>query len=117
MANQYALDPRDHAKYGGPEWVTYDSEKVDDLEFDQIHRWEREMGYSIAQIVGHELPRASAVGIKGVVWLARQLAGETEPKFSDFKIRPRLVRHRTEPGADARPPAQGSSEPSPEGAA
>lgn len=117
MANQYALDPRDHAKYGGPEWVTYDSAKLDDMPFDQIDRWEREMGHSVAQIVGRELPRASAVGIKGIVWLSRQLAGQTEPKFAEFNIRPRLVRHRLEPGADADPPASDSSESSPGSAA
>lgn len=116
MANEFTLDQRDRDKFGGPEWVAFDVAELDEIPFDQLNKWELEMGVSISQVVTGELPKASALGIKGVVWLARQMAGHTDPKFADFNIRTRLVRYRPVSG-DARPPAQGSSEPSPEGAA
>lgn len=116
MANEFTLDERDRDKFGGPEWVTFDTAELDEVPFDQLSKWEQAMGTSIAQLVSRELPRASALGIKGVVWLARQMAGHAEPTFTDFNIRTRLVRYRPV-GGDARPPASGSSEPSPESAA
>lgn len=116
MATEFTLDPRDRERFGGPEWVTFDRDAIDDLPFDQLDKWERELGTSIAQLLAVEFPRASARGIKGVVWLARQMSSANEPVFADFNIRPRLVRHRAS-GSDARPPALGSSESSPGSAA
>lgn len=112
MPTEFTLDQRDRDKFGGPEWVLFDVAELDEVPFDQLNKWELEMGVSAAQIVGRELGRASAIGIKGAVWLARQMSGHADPKFAAFNIRPRLVRYR-EVG-DARPPASGSSEPSPE---
>lgn len=106
------LDPRDQETYGGPEWVKLDRDAVDDLPFSELGRIEREMGVSITHLFAAEFAKGTALGIKGVVWLARQLAGETE-SFVDFDIRVRRVRHRRA-GGDANPPAPGSSEPSSE---
>lgn len=113
MATEFTLDPRDREVHGGPEWVTLDRDALDELPFDKLDRWEKELGISIAELLSVEFPRASALGVKGVVWLARQMSGAVEPRFAQFNIRPRLVRYRAVRG-DARPPAQGSSEPSQE---
>lgn len=106
------LDPRDWEKYGGPEWVTFDREVVDDMPFSDLNRIEQQLGVSITHLVTREFAKGTALGIKGVVWIARQAAGETE-SFAEFDIRTRRVRHRR-PGGDANPPAPGSSEPSSE---
>lgn len=109
MAIEFKLDPRDQEKYGGPEWVSLDREQLDDLPFATLHRWEQQLGISIAQLLADEYRRATARGIAGVVWIARQMAGVDTP-FADFAIRPRKVLQRA--AGDADPPADGSTEPS-----
>lgn len=110
MATDFRIDPRDRETYGGPEWVTFDREALDDVAFDQLNRWERAIGISIVHLLTVEFPKVSALGVKGVVWLGRQMSGITEPGFGEFNIRTRLVRHRPSSG-DADPPSNGSSEP------
>lgn len=106
----FRLDPRDQEKYGGPEWVTFDRDQLDDTPYDELHRWETQLGTSVSHILIREFPRATALGLKGVVWLARQMAGVTEPGFANFNIRTQRVTSRAT-GGDANPPALGSSEP------
>lgn len=113
MTAQFALDPRDQEKYGGPEWVTWDLAVLDDTPFDQIHRWETQLGMGIGALLTREFARGTAMGVKGVIWLARQMSDVPEPSFADFNIRVRRIRSRA-PRGDANPPASGSSEPSPE---
>lgn len=110
---QFKLDPRDQEKYGGPEWVTFDRDELEDTPFNDLHRWETQLGASVTHILVREFPRATALGVKGVIWLARQMAGVTEPGFADFNIRTQRILSRAS-GGDANPPAQGSSEPSSE---
>jgi hypothetical protein len=112
MAVEFQLDPRDQETYGGPEWVVFDKDALDDLAFADLTRYERELGVSISHLLAGEFAKATALGIAGVVWLARQMAG-VEESFRDFNIRTRRVRHRRA-GGDASPPALGSSEPSSE---
>jgi hypothetical protein len=111
-AVEFSLDPRDRETYGGPEWVVFDRDALDDLTFSDLNRYEKQLGVSIAHLLTGEFAKATALGIKGVVWLARQMAGQDE-SFASFDIRTRRVRHRAA-GADAGPPVSGSSEPSSE---
>lgn len=110
---EFRIDPRDREKHGGPEWVTFDRDALDDTPFDQIYEWEKQVGMGLSSLLVNEFARGTALGIKGVVWLARQMAGISEPSFADFDIRPRRVASRAV-GGDANPPALGSSEPSSE---
>lgn len=111
-AVEFSLDPRDQEKYKGPEWVLFDRDALDDLAFSELNRYEKQLGVSIAHLITREFANGTALGIKGVVWLARQMAGHEET-FAALDIRTRRVRHRAA-GVDAGPPASGSSEPSSE---
>ncbi len=110
---QFKLDPRDHEKHGGPEWVTFDRDQMDDTPFDELSQWEAQIGMGVATLPVQKFARGTALGIKGVIWLGRQMAGITEPSFAEFNSRTRRVQSRAT-GGDANPPARGSSEPSSE---
>lgn len=132
MATELRLcdeDQKQYAPEGAPEWVTFDRDMLEDVPFDEQHAWEMEIkrqhpGASLLQIILSEFPSFSALGIKGVVWLAWKMAGLDTPKFKDFNIKTMKVRYATpdaaEPesdideGDDADPPSDGSSEPSSE---
>ena len=111
-------DRKAHGDESTPEWVTFDKDALDELPFDQLHAWEREMGVSAVLLVGREFATFTALGIKGVVWLAWKMAGLETPDFEDFNIKTMKVEYKTtkparvRKGADADPPADGSSEPS-----
>ncbi len=108
------LSDADREKYGGDEWVHLETDSIADLGYDRLTELEREIRRhdetSIARILGVEWPDTTMLGMRGMVWLARQLAGVRKPLWPDFKpdvlgIVQKLNR------SDASPPAGGSSEP------
>lgn len=113
---EFALDPRDQATYGGPEWVPLDPEQLNDLPFSVSGPWDRELikdtGHGISELVVRGLDGATADGKRALVWLARKMAGIDTVPFARFDIRWRRVRMRPVEVADADPPSNGSSEPS-----
>lgn len=113
------LGDADRVRFAGPdhpEWVLLDLGALDDIPFDAIHRWETEIREtdrtSIQEIISAEWADATALGIKGAVWLAWKMAGLETPPWAEFNIRTNAVRGR-EVG-DAVPPPEGSTEPSSE---
>lgn len=110
---QLKLGADDWDTFGGPEWIDFDIHALNDLPFNVTDPWEREIrgplgsGPSIRQIVHVEVRDDTAVGIKGIVWLARKMAGIDAPSWEAFNIKTMQVRSRATPDVD--PPTAGSS--------
>lgn len=108
-------DRKTYATPGDPEWVPLDREALDDAPFDVLHPWEKEIreteDTSVQKIIYTEWLGATALGIKGAVWLAWKQQGLDTPPWDEFNIRTNAVRCRE---VDVNPPAEGSSEPSSE---
>lgn len=114
MKVSFRLSDADREKYGGDEWVHFDDHLLADLGYDRLVELERYIsrdGTSIAQIAAVEWPRMTVVGIRGMIWLARQLAGLTDPAWPDFKPDVLGSTFKLDDGDDADPPGGGSSEP------
>lgn len=114
MATEFALCKEDQEKFGGPKWVAFDRAVLDELPFDQLDPWEKQIiehgNISLTVLIYREFANGTQLGIKGVAWLARQMAGITEPSFADFNIKSRKVELRVvKPKGDAVPPPAGSS--------
>lgn len=113
MATEFAVCPEDREKYGCPEWVLYDKDQLDDVPFDELDPWDREMietfGFGINALTAKELLEATVRGITGIVWLSCKLQDVDVPKLAEFNIKTRKVRMRATKRADADPPAQDSS--------
>lgn len=114
MATEFALCKEDQEKFGGPAWVGLDLASLDEMAFDELDLLEKQIiehgDVSLAVLIGREFANGTLLGIKGMVWLARQLAGVTEPSFGDFNIKARKVRFRAvKPGGDKIPPDSASS--------
>lgn len=116
-ALEFALDPRDQEKYGGPEWVVFDAEAFDDLPWSVSGPWDRELvaatgGRGVARLIVDGLASGTADGITALIWLSRMMAGIDTPAFVQFDIRWRKHRKRAvRQVVDVDPPASGSSEP------
>ncbi len=113
---QLKLSPKDHERYGGPEVFVIDGKRsLTDLDYDQLVELERDMlkhdGLTLARLFGEEWPKLTTLGIRGMVWVARQLAEITEPKWVDFKPNTVAIEMRMAEDGDAVPPTGGSSEP------
>lgn len=108
------LSDQDRARYGGPEWTVYDDDEILNLDYEQLASLERDMlasdNLTLIKLILVEWPRRSALGIRGMLWLTRQLAGQTEPRWNDFK--PHVMQADVDRVAgDAVPPPDGSSPP------
>ena len=110
------MSEADRKKYGGEEWIVFDSSQLADLGYDKQAEIEKPLrgdDTSIARIIGREFPENTALGFRGMVWLARQMAGLEKPGWPDFKPNPFApgVTFTIELGDDADPLPHGSSEP------
>lgn len=105
MTTLLRLGDADREKFGGPEWIEFDARALDDIPFDVQHPWEEQMGISIPMLL-LRFAEMRAIGIKGMIWLGRQLAGIEAPGFKAFNIQVRQV--RVKKAADADPPGRGS---------
>jgi hypothetical protein len=116
MRIRFKLSDADREKWGGDEWLMLDTDKVGaDLGYDRIAELEREIRKddnttSIGKILAIELVNFTALGMRGGLWLARQVNGLDKPAWSDFKPNPLGARFVIDTGDDD-PPAGGSSEP------
>lgn len=104
----------DRQKWGGPEWTFYDDETFLNLDYDRLAVLERDMldadKLTLIKLVLIEWPRRSILGIRGMLWLTRQMAGAHEPKWNDFK--PNVLQADVERvEGDVIPPPDGSSPP------
>lgn len=118
----------DRARYGGPEWIPLDLDRLVDAPASTLERWEEEVGYAIelacAQ-AGATHPPSRPVRI--LVWLARKQGGDLAGGIDERTGRPesfaRLADLRTmqvrirdistpDPEAvDANPPAVAATPP------
>lgn len=116
-ALEFALDPRDLKKHGGPEWIPLDVDALNDLPWSVSGPWDRELvtatgGKGIAKLLTAGLVNKTADGVVALVWVARKMADVDTPPFAEFDILWRKVDRRATPQAvDADPPSSGSSEP------
>lgn len=114
MATRFRLCDEDREKYGGPEWVTYDAEQFDDMPLDELEKLEAQVidrtGVSLVVMMARMFSTGTLLGKTVVLWLARQMAGETEPPLKDFNIKPRKLKMETvKPAGAGDPPASASS--------
>lgn len=106
------LCDEDRERWGGPEWTVYDDEEFLRLNYDQLAALERDLvaadNVPLIKLILIEWPRRTVLGIRGMLWLTRQLAGVTEPKWNDFK--PQVFQADVErvSGDDVVPPPDGS---------
>lgn len=118
MTLEFALDPRDRQEYGGPEWVPFDAEQLNDLPWSVSGKWDRELvaatGQGITRLLLAGLQGGTADGVTALMWLTRKLADVDTPPFGEFDIRWRKIRRRATKAADVDPPDSGSSEPASE---
>jgi hypothetical protein len=79
---QYRLSDEDRAKFGGPEWVTFDRRKLFELDANELMKIESEMNLTIGQFLAASA-QSSALGTKGMLWVARRFTGMKE-SFEKF---------------------------------
>lgn len=79
---QYRLSDEDRAKFGGPEWVTFDRRELFKLDANELMKIESEMNLTIGQFLAASA-QSSALGTKGMLWVARRSAGMKE-SFTEF---------------------------------
>lgn len=122
-AVEVLLDEADRQKHGIPQPLLFDLQVLDDLPFSVSGAWEDELieatGQGIGELLGG-LGKGRAKSKVALVWLALKMAAANPadvPNFDGFDVAWRHVKTRGSAktkGADADPPAPGSSEPSPE---
>ena len=106
----------DRERYGGPEWVEFDIDRLLDMPASELHELEAAMDVTIAEIVALR-DRRSAQALRAQVWIARRMAG-VEESFTDFDPAPLRFKAVTDlpgtqddPGKDEAPPTSGDSSP------
>lgn len=106
----------DRERYGGPEWVSFDVDALQDMPASALHEIEAAMDMTIAEILVLR-DRRSARSLRAQVFIARRLAGVDE-KWDDFD--PAVLRLRAvtdladtqdDPGKDEAPPPSPDSSP------
>lgn len=111
----------DREKYGGPEWVSLDVDRLYDTPASYIERWERETGgYAIERALAEGGGFAPAKAVRVLMWLARKQSGanadavdpdtgdpESFARLADLRtLQVRIRRARPElPEDDAVPPS------------
>lgn len=112
------LTDADRERYGGPEWLDTDAALawLNGLPFDELDAIEKQMrpelGVVLLRFMAYEAYSDSLSAFRGRAWLALRQAG-VDIALAEFK--PDIVRigWRPEDPADADPPADGASSPSP----
>lgn len=104
---RFRLCDEDQQEFGGPEWVTLDFDTFVNARAKQLERIERELGVPLRQIVAAIQGEGSIIGIRALVWIARDQNGLRTP-FKDFDIRTmrvdaEVVPDDDEPETDAAP--------------
>lgn len=80
MPLRFKLGDADAAKYKeGCEWFTYDVDRLRDMPASELIELESHLsGYSLTQIEADFFGRSGALGRRGVLYVARRLAGVIE---------------------------------------
>lgn len=83
---KYRLSDEDRAKFGGPEWVTFDRRELFKLDAAELMKIEAGMNMTIGQFFAASA-QSSILGTKAMIWIARRFAGMKE-EFSEFNPHP-----------------------------
>jgi hypothetical protein len=101
MRYEFKLGAKDRAQYGGPEWVPFDPDELAQMTYDELAELERDIltedHLSLASLLAYHWPLKTALGFRGAHWIARQLAGITEPEWAQFKPNTLATDYRTLP--------------------
>jgi hypothetical protein len=116
MKVRFQQTTEDRERYGGDEWIHIDTNQLPSLGYDRLAELERDMKHyddtSLARILSVEWSTTSMLGMRGVLWLARQTSGLDKPAWNDYKPDVLGTYFVIDRGGDqADPPAGGSSEP------
>lgn len=107
-AVELRLCDEDREQWGGPEWVRFDENDLDDIPWQKQYEWEiGDFGLSIDFVMRVDWPARTARGKVCAVWLARTMAGVETPPLKDFKIktgRKSLLIRAAPKAGDADPP-------------
>ncbi len=79
---RYRLSDEDRAKFGGPEWVTFDRREIFRLPASAVMEIEGAIGATIGQFLAANM-QGSAFGVKATLYIARRSAGIKE-EFREF---------------------------------
>ncbi|HEY0643870.1 MAG TPA: hypothetical protein VGD39_10660 [Nocardioides sp.] len=101
---RFQLHPDDHETYGDA-WYTYDEAAIVRLPVGEQRDIERQTGMSLLQMFTRGR-NAFIDGLTAQMWVARRMAGVTEP-FDGFS--PIVLLSTWEEGGDADPPADSPS--------
>lgn len=96
---RFRMGDADREKYEGPEWCQFDSDALDDLDYDLQVQIEETLDYSLDEI-GEDLQRRKAKVLRAVMWIGRWQNGWIDD-WKQFKPRIRLVQWEV---AEANPP-------------
>lgn len=110
MATRLRLCDEDREKFGGPEWVTWDENELDDLSHKALAGFETEMQTSIVYLLQVDKVARTISWTTARVWLARKMAGIKTVPFAEFDIKPRKVLEEiVAEEDDAAPPSSSES--------
>lgn len=109
MATSFRLCDEDRERWGGPEWVTFDENDLDDCDSVILSEYEASMGVQFAALYLYDVPRNTIRWQAAQVWLARRLAGVDTPDLVDFRIKIRKVERKDVPAGDDAVPPDSSS--------
>lgn len=102
-AVEIKLCDEDREKYGGDEWLPFDSAEYASMDGDKLIALEDGMGMSFFRLRRVEIPNMTMRATKAIVWLARQRAGLTEPTFDKLNVKLNLVSRRAAGDEDPDP--------------
>lgn len=123
------MSDADRKRYGGPEWLTLDADRIVDTPASILERWEDEIGSPVELILaqaGLSYPPARAV--RAAVWLARKQMGDLGGGVDDsgrperfsaladlrtIKVQTRDAAPAVEPEDDDADPPAGAGTPAP----
>ncbi len=91
---RYRLSEEDRAKFGGPEWVTFDREKLFELDANYLVELEQSIGMTIGRFLAASM-MGSALGTKAMIFLARKLDAGLKEDFAAFN--PHIFKADSEP--------------------
>jgi hypothetical protein len=99
MAVLLRLCDEDREKYDkpdDPEWVRFDEQALDDLDFKTLNDLEFGLGLSLEFLFRVDKVAQTARWTAARVWLARKMAGVDTPEWDKFDIKVRKVQVKQE---------------------
>jgi len=96
MPTKYRLNEEDRARFGGPEWLTFDFAKFGKMQAAELEALEEDFGHPLARVLNAVNGDGSVLGFRALVWIAYQQAG-LRISFREFNIQTLQVDVETVP--------------------